>query len=197
MSDLLKVRVGGSSYLCKWEPIEHDYIVIAGGVYHFTKIGNLLWTTRNFSERIDGVEVIYPNGNPLNEEKYGLLYKAYDMFNKIVPLLPTGWRVPTANDFAALGSGNRLWRTLASIEEGGTNEFEFNARLNGWRSASGNYSAFGGQVALWTSTPNDSTSTKTAEGNLDRVIGVYDSGGGTATTQANTAEAIRFCSDAT
>lgn len=193
MSDLLKVRIGGSSYLCKWE--EPNQVVIAGGIYKFTKIGNLLWTTRNFAERISGIEVIYPNNNSVNEEKYGLLYKAYDVFNRIIPILPDGWRVPTESDFSALGTGGRLWRTLGATDEGGYNEFGFNANRNGWRSSSGNYSGFDSDVALWTSTPADSTSTKTAEGSFDRAIGVYDIGGGSVTYQANTAEAIRFCKD--
>ena len=178
-------------------PREHDYIEIAGGIYKYVKIGNLLWTTRNFSERIPGVEVIYPNGNSANEEKYGLLYKAYDMFNKIIPILPTGWRVPNKNDFNALSeNGTKMWKSLIAEDEGGDNEYGFNARLNGYRNSSGSYSRFGDIVALWTSYPSGNLSTVTAEGRIDNYIDNFDFANGNATSQSNTAEAIRFCKDA-
>jgi uncharacterized protein (TIGR02145 family) len=173
-------------------------ITIMGGVYEFVRIGNLLWTTRNFAERGDNIEVVYPNGDSANEAKYGLLYRGYQALTYIVPNLPTGWRIPTKSDYETLGAGGRLWKSLAATEEGGDNEYGFNARRNGWRTYSSAFSNFGSQFALWTSTYKDSTGVDrlwTAEGSLNEAIVVDDNG--VIGPSEKTAEALRFCKDAT
>lgn len=200
MCFLMAVLRAGNSFLSANGKviIRTSGVRIGQHIYPITRIGNLLWTTKNCFERLQDVEVIYPNGNSLNEEKDGLLYKAYDMFNKVIPILPTGWRVPTLNDFYTLVDGDdyRRWNDYLGEDLGGQNKDELNIRLNGWRAQTGAFSSYGNQVGLWTSTPHSSTNTTTVEyGRGTRILDSMSWGNGSPTNQYRTAEAIRFVRD--
>ena len=173
---------------------EANVVRIGQNDYEYTEINGLYWITKNLHERVNNVEVVYPNGNSANEVSDGLLYTAYDMFNHIVPILPTGWHIPSLNEFKSLADGNqsRTWRDYASEDLGGLNKDNLGIRLNGYRNSSGEFRAYGYEVSLWTRDPDGSSSTVTMEFDIGRsIVNANTSSSGSATIQARTAEAIR------
>ena len=111
MSDLLKVKVGGSDYLCRWEK---SYTVKIGGKrYPYVQIGNNLWLAENLDYAWEGLDIggtstpSTPHAWYYNNDKNtygidgtykcGLLYNGYAAqyldANKAT-LLPDGWHVP-------------------------------------------------------------------------------------------------------
>jgi len=155
MSDLLKVNIGGSSYLCKWES---PYNVIGGRKYKTVVIGNREWLAENLDYAFSGLNIstarnTNPNGCYYNNDKasYGIdgTYKCGMLYNYYAvkyledhksDLLPSGWRVPTRADFSDLTEtvgymqGNKIKATENSVVQGfpsanwrGTNELGFNA----------------------------------------------------------------------
>lgn len=132
MSDLLKVRVGGSSYLCKW--INPRTVEIGGREYKTVKIGNQVWLAENLDYKFQYNGSTLPVGGSEtpsmpaawyysnNEASYGidgtykcgLLYNGYAakyLDDNKATLLPDGWHVPTENE----------WRTLYNGLPGGSN----------------------------------------------------------------------------
>lgn len=115
---------------------EHDYL--------FVKIGNLLWMTQNLREPIGALNTDYRVYTG-KEEEYGYYYKGTTLFDGTVVkpalegIIPTGWRVPTQEDFENLIAAN---------------EFDkFGVVLNGHYS--GTWYRQGSEMSLWCSTIGD------------------------------------------
>lgn len=139
MSDLLKVRIGGSDYLCKWDP---NFVVIGGRKYKTVKIGNLIWIAHNLDWNFDGNGTYYDNDSATYGPSgldFGLLY-TWSSVDALSSLLPIGWRVATRADFSNLFSevsnqASKL-KTTTLWDNPGTDDF-------GWNGVpSGHYSAY-------------------------------------------------------
>ncbi len=122
MSDLLKVRVGGSRYLCKWEKT----IQVGNIKYPIVRVGDQWWITEDLKNDVgvywvvNGVHYYKPNG---------------DSYRALMALFPAGWRITTLSDLQTL---NNLYsgqlEKLCSTEgwDGlGTNESGLNFLQNG------------------------------------------------------------------
>lgn len=116
MSDLLKVRVGGSSYLCKWD--NTLTVIINGHKYPVVKIGNLLWMAENLHEKVGSYIIV---GNAVTEPKCGYLYQKQTIASSTSTLTSdmaamiddTGWRMPSLSEWqSSLSSTEGL--TIAS-----------------------------------------------------------------------------------
>lgn len=151
MSDLLKVKVGGSDYLCKW--IKPNTVEIGGREYRTVKIGSQIWMAENLDYKWTGLDT-GSTGNPStptawyynNDEttygwngyKCGLLYNWYAasyLESNKATLLPAGWHVPTDTELDALATAvggasaagtklkasNVIWAT----SWGGTDDYGF------------------------------------------------------------------------
>jgi uncharacterized protein (TIGR02145 family) len=142
MSDLLKVKVGRSDYLCKWEKIHS--VKIGGRRYRTVIIGNQEWLAENLDYVWNGLSIggsgtstdshaWYYNNNETDygidgTYKCGLLYNWYAadyLDNNKATLLPDGWRLPDINDYNILESvvshdnGGRILKALEnSISQG-------------------------------------------------------------------------------
>lgn len=177
MSDLLKVSVGGSNYLCKWSP---SYVEIGGRKYHIVKIGPLLWIKENLDYKFDSLHV-----NPLwqqsvddgwnsawyydeDESTYGLdgpkpcglLYNgraAKYLNDNRATLLPDGWHVPSYAELETLqtyaGNSNAGKNLKAEDGEvwpvgwGGTDTYGFHLLPSGYYY--GNFGEIDVQTTLW------------------------------------------------
>lgn len=136
MSDLLKVRVGGSAYLCKWD--DGKYVPS-----EYVQIGSLLWTTKNLdldlgTEGVNQLTHTWPAAGKLYT--LGLILDTLQ--------LGEGWRIPTDSDFWALrtyvqnhsGSYN-LFQALVTTDndynsyENGMDLFGFDALITGYGTA--------------------------------------------------------------
>lgn len=155
MSDLLKVRIGGSDYLCKWEE-PGSYVKIGGRRYPVVKIGNQEWLAENLDYKFAGCD-IGPSGTPSTPaawyydddestygidgtRKCGLLYNWYAvkyLDDNKATLLPAGWHVPTKAEFETLletvggkpTAGTKLKASNVSwaASWNGTDDFGFSA----------------------------------------------------------------------
>ena len=163
MSDLLKVKVGGSDYLCKWK--NSRYAEIGGREYPVVKIGNQLWMAENLDYKPTGVTIgtnaWYYNNDEQTYGYRGLLY-SWNGVSAVIDSnsLPSGWRVPSKADFdnLVLTVGSDAAKKLKALSFGGTDDFGFSI-LNAGSHDSG---AFGdGSTGFWT-TSNYSSSAKDA-----------------------------------
>ena len=169
MSDLLKVRVSGNSYLCKW--VKPNTVEIGGREYRTVKIGNQIWMAENLDYKWTGLS-IGPSGAPstqaawyynndestygVNGYKCGLLYNRYALQyleNNKSTLLPDGWHVPSRYDWDELvtfvggyaTAGKKLKAVDNSITAGfpsgwnGTDEYGFGAIPTGYRDSQGTF----------------------------------------------------------
>jgi len=141
MSDLLKVKVGGSDYLCKWEP---NFVIIGGIRYKFKRFGTKLWTTESLKNPTSNS--YQPNGT----DKYGLLYPYAD-FTTINNLLPEGWRIPTKSDFDDLiDMCGSVGSDYISEDFGGDNTNGFNGCLLGYVNQNNQFLNYGTRGYVWT-----------------------------------------------
>ena len=144
MSDLLKVKVGGSDYLCKWT--DPRYVVVGGIKYKAKKYGTKLWTLESLRNTTSNS--YKPNGT----DQYGLLYP-YNNFSSITALLPEGWRIPTKADFDDLISiCGSTGSDYMSTDFGGTNTNGFNACLTGYVNQSGQFKNYNVRGYIWSNT---------------------------------------------
>lgn len=157
MSDLLKVRIGGSDYLCKWD--DGKYVPT-----EYVQIGSLLWTTKNLdldlgTEGVDQLTHPWPDA--------GKLYTLDLILNTLV--LSDGWRVPYNEDYQNLysyvdshGSTVDPYKKLSTINEAYNNyyesctdEFGFNALITGYAfSDSTSINNLKVSANFWTQTPS-------------------------------------------
>lgn len=173
-------------------------IKIIDHYYGITRINGLLWTTSNLRERVTNVEVIYPNNDQNNEEKDGLLYVIYDFLNYIVPLLPSGWFLPSMNNYKSLQDNeiNMPVRNYLGRDIGGYNRKALNLRLNGYRDSNGVFKEYGNYFSYWTSTLYSSNITKVFEGQPDSQVESntsFANSYGNISQRRNTSSAVRLC----
>ena len=60
------------------------------------RVGDMIWKTKNETWNDGGDDIYYPNGDPLNESDYGLLYTA-EATERLLADNP-GYRLPTTHD---------------------------------------------------------------------------------------------------
>jgi len=137
MSDLLKVRVGGSKYLCKWEL--GNKVEIGGRWYPYVKIGNQLWLAENLKLEITGA--ISNSSYP----EFGLYYN-YSQMDTID--CPQGWRLPTHSDLINLANIVGYQSNLLLVD----GELGFNAPLSGTYSDRWGWNGVNQDFKLWSST---------------------------------------------
>lgn len=188
---LLRVRVGGSRYLCKWDP---NKVVIGGRKYRTVKIGNQIWMAENLDYKFDvnGSQIpIGQSGNPTtpaawyydnNETSYGIdgTYKCGLLYNwyaakyledNKATLLPSGWHVPTSNEFDTLvtnvGGTSTVGTKLKALNNSvtsdwpsnwnGTDDYGFSS-LPAGSHGSGSFYNINTHSVLWTATDSSSSS---------------------------------------
>lgn len=162
---------------------------IDGIDYPFIEINGLKWTTLSFkSENMD----FYTPSN--NVKTNGLLYKARTMFSYIIPILPTGWRVPSLSDINNLYGLSTDARDFISVDKGGNDRFGFNLKLIGYRNTSGSKVYFDQFSLIWTNEQKDTTHTWNAAFKIGGDFDPVDWSAGAPGYDANTALEIRFCS---
>jgi len=135
----------------------HFYLLIAlSGLFitssaqqiNAIKIGSQTWTMSNLNIVVPGSWNY--NDDPKMGSKYGRLY-TYEAAKNVCP---SGWRLPTVNDWSELlgklgGEDLAAPMMLKSSGEGG-----FNAKLSGLATI-GNYQLIENYGAFWTATEND------------------------------------------
>jgi len=186
MSDLLKVRIGGSDYLCKWDP---NFVVIGGRKYKTVKIGNQIWLAENLDWKFTGLN--YKDGTSSNTldntstpqaayynydeatfgitgKNFGLMYNWYavDYLNNHLSDLgvPAGWHVPTAYEFddmvTACGSNPamKLKATTEWASGAGTDDYGFAALPTGfWGTTAYTFGNIYQYGDFWTATEYSAT----------------------------------------
>jgi len=107
------------------------------------------------------------SNDSLNIQKFGLLYNGFTILQN-TPICPTGWRIPTTNDFADLmgniiadGLGpsrknlmkNYAWYPYNQFwpEPYLTNRSGWNSISSGFRASNGDFDSGGGYADYWTS----------------------------------------------
>ena len=179
MSDLLKVKVGGSDYLCKWT--DPRYVEIGGRDYLTVKIGNQQWLAENLDYMFDGL-VFNPSdwnsttrnccyfhgGQTPYKSGYGMLYNGYAMKylnDNCATLLPSGWHVPSKSEFSTLitavggtsVAGKKLKSTSGWASGNGTDDYGFTALPAGALFYYGAWTGDDVMTGYWTSTANGNT----------------------------------------
>jgi len=160
---------------------------IDGNVYNTINIGTQIWMKENLktTKYRDGTAISYCVdtvgwtllsdgaycfwGNDVsNKNTYGALYNYYSVVSSH-NLCPTGWHVPTDNEWSTLETylggastaGGKLKETGTTYwgtpNLGATNESGFTARPGGMRGADGLYIYIGTYGYWWSSTANLST----------------------------------------
>lgn len=139
MSDLLKVRVGGSRYLCKWDPHSNE-VKIGDRWYPYVQIGRQLWITENLA--LDISSSITNAEHP----EFGRYYNFSQM--DAIPC-PQGWRSATYSDLQSLDSNaNHLSDKLLV-----SGDLGFNAMLCGEYYSNFNiWDGVGSVFKMWSST---------------------------------------------
>ena len=130
-------------------------VEIGGKTYKTTKIGNQTWLAENLDFTWEGLSINNPNGDQYkdlacyaklsetdygwNGLRYGLFYNWNAKNTLATRYLPTGWRLPTNNDFQNLvnfiGSGELAFEQLRSVQfwnvGGGVDLYGFNSKGTG------------------------------------------------------------------
>lgn len=122
MSDLLKVKVGGSRYLCKWEKT----IQVGNIKYPIVRVGDQWWITEDLKNDAGNYRIV-------NNVHY--YYPSTDSYVALMSLFPSGWRITTYADFQYLetlysGQFEKLCST-SGWDGLGTNESGLNLTQNG------------------------------------------------------------------
>jgi uncharacterized protein (TIGR02145 family) len=127
-------------------------------VYKWVKIGNQTWMQENLAYNANGSW--FYNDDPSNGSIYGKLYSWQMACNSC----PSGWRLPTVNDFNILinflggedVAGGKMKSTGTSMWESpntnATNSSKFTALPAGGRGYNGGYNSQGRSIAFWTFT---------------------------------------------
>ena len=119
-----------------------------GKVYATTKIGKQVWMAENLNYAADS-SWCYKD-DPVNCKKYGRLYT----WNAAMKACPTGWHLPTREEWDALGNaiGKEAGTKLKSKEWGGSDAVGFNALPAGGRGDDGAFDFMGAGAYFWTAT---------------------------------------------
>ena len=160
---------------------------VDGNDYSIVKIGDQIWMAENLktTRYNDGTSIPlvtdsaswgtlitpaycwYDNNEVYYGNTYGALYNFYTVSTD--KLCPTGWHVPTVNDWDELAdfaggatiaggklkeTGNAHW---ISPNTSASDEFDFTGLPAGKRNAYGVFSSIGEDAFWWSSTPNTST----------------------------------------
>jgi uncharacterized protein (TIGR02145 family) len=121
-----------------------------GKTYKTINIGTQTWMAENLNYSTSSGSWCYDN-NKSNCDKYGRLYDWQTSQN----VCPSGWRLPSKNDFEMLinnvsDSGSNAYSSL--IESGNSG---FLALLGGWRGSNGRFHYFEKYGSWWSSSEND------------------------------------------
>jgi uncharacterized protein (TIGR02145 family) len=133
------------------QPDDPNSVTIGETKYPIIKIGSQTWMAVNYN----GAGGTNYNESSINDPKYGKLY-TYQEITSIK--LPTGWRLPTTEDFSILirtykGDVKPLLSTTGWNEKLGTNSSGFNVFPAGYYSYGfnvGRYENFGNEAAFFT-----------------------------------------------
>jgi uncharacterized protein (TIGR02145 family) len=145
-----------------------------GQTYNTIAIGDQCWMRENLNigTMIDSTQTQTNNGiiekycyrnDSVKCSIYGGLYQwdevmQYSVSASILGICPTGWHIPTKNDYLDLitnvnNNGNDLKAEGQGSDLGsGTNASGFSAILSGARLRNGNFGAFGTATLFWSST---------------------------------------------
>ncbi len=160
-------------------------VTYSGKVYHTVKIGSQTWLKENLDVGVmiqgtanqsnNGViEKYCYNNDTANCTKYGGLYQwdeamAYDTAYGAKGICPTGWHIPTNEEFETLkvavkDDGNSLKAIGQGTGSGvGTNTNGFSGLLAGYRNLDGNFSYLLLDTGFWSSTEFTTTTTNCVE----------------------------------
>ncbi len=136
----------------------------ASVTYKTIKIGGKLWMAENlrYANGTKGTDYFSADGKAENDEQYGYLYT----WDAATDACPSGWRLPSKDDFEELLDIVYLARTSTSetqalmaqspdwanyIEEEGGDDFSFGALPAGYYYG-GNYYSFGYYARFWSAT---------------------------------------------
>jgi uncharacterized protein (TIGR02145 family) len=165
-------------------------IVYGSQTYNTVAIGDQCWLKENLNigTMINGskndsdngiIEKYCYNNDSANCSTYGGLYQwneamQYDTTEGTRGICPTGWHIPTLNDFSSLVSSvNNNGNDLKAVGQGsglgaGTNASGFSALLSGIRVKGGKFSGLGSYIDIWNSTKIDVTFTNCFELNSNQ-----------------------------
>jgi uncharacterized protein (TIGR02145 family) len=118
-----------------------------GKTYKTVTIGNLEWMAENLAFKVEDKSYAYDD-NQDNVSIYGYLYK----WKTSLEVCPTGWRLPSLDEFKALlelagGKGEDAFKGL--LPGGSTG---FSALYGGWFAFKGQCKDLGERAYFWTST---------------------------------------------
>ncbi len=194
MSDLLKVRIGGSDYLCKWKP--SNEVEIGGRRYKTVKIGSQIWMAENLDYKFAGCGIggsTGPQSTPHawyydNDEatygvsgyKCGLLYNIaavnYIEENKSF-LLPDGWHIPSEaecntliNNVGGSAIGSPKLRSVSAPYApswNGTDDYGFSSSPTGGLYNNGIFNDITIWANYWTTNTN-----RTLDMSMNKPIGI-------------------------
>jgi uncharacterized protein (TIGR02145 family) len=173
-----------------------DNVVNIGGIdYNYIQVGNLYIITENLRNHTSS-NWYYPNNDPNNEMEMGLLYACKLVYDEIIPILPSGWRVPTQQDFIYLrenvyaGSEGYI-----STIDGGDDGLKTNIRLTGYRNKNGQFVSFGSTAPFWTTSEAAIDTSFTPVFQLQHVIQISIISQGSHTYLSPTAISVRVVKD--
>lgn len=124
-----KVKVDGVLSKIVKEPVDQNYVIIAGKKYKTVTFGDKIWMAEPLQIEFEGTV-------KNTDETFGVYYTASDI-EKIMEMVPEGWRLPNfggSTDFAGIyGAGAYALQSTEyeSIWPNATNETGFDARPSG------------------------------------------------------------------
>lgn len=119
-----------------------------GKTYKTITIGNQVWMAENLAFKTEKDCYAYDN-NPANVSVYGYLYK----WKVSLDVCPTGWRLPSLDEYKALleglgGRGSNAFQPLLPTGNSG-----FAVLYGGWFPFVNMYKNLGERAYFWASTP--------------------------------------------